>query len=130
MGLGIGCICCFLTSCSFKKQNTEKLREVEFTVVDKEDIPEELAAELEDGKKPAMKLSYGDAGYLYAARGYGMQETTGYSVTVDECYETEDTICIETTLLGPQKGEDIIEKSTYPYIVIKMEYTEKPVIFK
>ena len=129
-GIGMWCICCGLTACSVKKYSMEKLRDIEFTVVDEADIPEELLKEIEAGKREAMKLSYGDEGYLYAVRGYGTQETTGYSISVEKCYETEDVICVETTLLGPEKGEEILEKSTYPYIVIKMEYLDKPVVFE
>lgn len=126
--LAIGCVVC-LSSCSVKKLSSQKLRDVDFTVVDEADIPEELMAEIKTAKNDQMKLSYADAGYLYAARGYGRQDSTGYSITVDACYETETAVCVETTLLGPEKGEKILEEQTYPYVVIKMEYTEKQVTF-
>ena len=117
-----------LSSCSIKELSTEKLRDVEFTVVDTDDIPEELMTEIEASKEKEMKISYGDEGYLYIVRGYGEQDTTGYSVSVDACYETENAISLDTSLLGPEKGEEILEKQTYPYVVIKIEYTEKQVI--
>ena len=46
---------------------------------------------------------------------------------VKECYEAEDVIAIKTELIGPQADEEIIEKSTYPYIVVKIEYSDKHV---
>jgi len=119
-----------LAACAAGKTDHKKIRNIEFTVVDREDIPEEFLARIEEEKDGQMKLSYGDRGYLYAARGYGVQETSGYSVTVEQCFETEQEIQIETSLLGPGKEEKILKKKTYPYVVIKMEYTDKQIEFK
>lgn len=81
-----------------------------------------------------MWISYADTGkeeaYLYVVRGYGTQQTTGYSIEVNACYETVDTVVIRTTLQGPEKKEKIHKKKTYPYIVIKMPYTEKQIIYE
>ena len=77
-----------------------------------------------------MKLNYGYKGYLYIARGYGTKKTTGYSVEVFQCYETGNSVVIKTGLQGPGKKEEILKKKTYPYVVIKMEYTDKQVVFK
>ena len=46
-----------------------------------------------------------------------------------ECYETNNAIYIHTNLLGPGQDEEVVEQTTYPYIVIKMEYNEKNVVF-
>lgn len=126
--LAVLCLC-LLTGCAMQKDDTEKLREVEFTVVDELDYPEKLREKLEELKAGSFEITYGDQGYLYIAKGYGKQETTGYSVQVKECYETENTICMKTELSGPPKDEQILEKTTYPYVVIKMEYSEKNVVF-
>lgn len=124
-------LCAFcLSGCKVGKIEGEKLRDIEYTVVDKSEIPEELAREIEQVKSEEMKLSYGDQGYLYIVRGYGEQETTGYSVKVDACYETENGIYLSTDLLGPEKNQEILDKKTFPYLVIKMEYTEKQVIYE
>lgn len=80
-----------------------------------------------------MWISYADTGkeetYLYVVRGYGTQQTTGYSIEVNACYETVDTVVIRTTLQGPEKRKNTQEK-TYPYIVIKIPYTEKQIIYE
>ena len=120
----------FLTACSAGKDNMEKLRDVEFTVVNPQDIPEELMGLIEEKQEKTFKLTYADKGYLYLARGYGERETSGYSVEVEECYESEDVIGIKTNLIGPPKDEEIAKKSTYPYIVVKIEYNEKNVVFE
>ena len=111
------------------KDDTEKLRDVEFTVVKPEDVPLELQAKIQQ-EEGEFRLAYADEGYLYAARGYGGQETSGYSVEVVECFETENTVCVTTDLLGPSGEEEILEKTTYPHVVIKMEYTDKSVVFE
>ncbi|MFR4625932.1 MAG: protease complex subunit PrcB family protein [Dorea formicigenerans] len=66
---------------------------------------------------------------LHGARVWRKRKT-GYSVEVNACYETSDAIRIQTTLLGPAKGEKTKEKKTYPYVVMKTEYREKDVIFE
>lgn len=120
---------CIISGCAIQKDDTKKLREVEFTVVDERELPEELCEKLEDLKEDSFEITYGDQGYLYIAKGYGKQETTGYSVGVNACYETENTICVETELTGPSKEEQIMEKVTYPYVVIKIEYSDKNIVF-
>ena len=91
---------------------------------------EELKEDIEKARDTPFRLTYADQGYLYMARGYGEKEKTGYSVEVNACYETSDAIRIQTTLLGPAKGEKTKEKKTYPYVVMKTEYREKDVIFE
>lgn len=118
-----------LGACSIRKDDMKKLRDVEFTVVSPGEGPEELEVQIEEEKEEEFKLTYGEGGYLYIARGYGKRQTSGYSVEVAACYETEDLICMETELLGPPKEEKIQEQSTYPYVVIKIEYTDKNVAF-
>lgn len=118
-----------LTACSVRKADDKKLRDVEFTVLDKDDVPEEFMAKIEEAKEGQVKLSYADRGYLYIARGYGQKDTSGYSVEVRRCYETENEIHVETGLLGPGKEEKILKKKTCLYVVIKTEYTDKQIEF-
>ena len=125
----LGCVL-LLCGCSVQKNDMTKIRDVEFTVVDEQKLPEELALHIAEVKKEPFEIAYGDEGYLYVAKGYGKKEVSGYSIEVEACYETENLICIKNTLLGPPKGEEIQEEETYPYIVIKMEYSEKDVVFQ
>lgn len=118
------------TACSVWKMEKEPGEEVSYTVVDKDEIPEELKTQIEQEKTKAMMLTYADRGYLYAVRGYGKQKTSGYSIEVRRCYETDRVIYIETDLLGPERTEAITETETYPYVVIKMEYRNRQVVFE
>lgn len=119
-----------LCGCSAGKDDMKKLRDVEFTVMNPDEVPEELRTKMEEEKENGFMLTYADDGYLYIARGYGKQDTSGYSVEVAECYETEDIIYMKTNLLGPPKTEKILKKSTWPNVVIKTEYMDKNVVFE
>lgn len=118
-----------LTGCVSRVQKTEKLRDLEFTVLDKQDIPDEFGEAIEKNKSTPFCLTYADQGILYIAQGYGAQPKTGYSVVVTELYETEEAVYFHTNLLGPEKGEETKEITTFPYVVVKLESIEKPVIF-
>lgn len=120
---------CILPGCAARRQNQQKLRDLEFTVLDKDTVPDEFKLLIEEKKNAPFKLTYADQGQLYIAEGYGAQPTTGYSVEVADLYETEDTVCINTNLLGPEKGEETKEAATFPYVVIQLEYIEKDVLF-
>ena len=120
---------CMLPGCVTRGQNTQKLRELEFTVLDKYAVPEEFKLLIDENKTEPFKLTYADQGQLYIAEGYGEQPTTGYSVEVTDLYETEDAVCIHTNLLGPEKGEETKEIATFPYVVIQLGYIEKDVLF-
>ena len=118
-----------LTGCISRPQKTEKLRDLDFTDMDKEKVPNELKTAILENRDLPFKLTYADQGYLYIAEGYGPQPKSGYSVEVTGLYETENAIYIHTNLLGPEKGEKTEEVTTYPYVVVKLEYIEKNVIF-
>lgn len=102
---------------------------MEFTVLDKDSIPPELATQINEKKAEPFFMTYTDQGLLYIARGYGEQPTSGYSVEVDEFYETADALRVHTNLSGPEKGEETEDTATFPYVVIQTEEMEKEVLF-
>lgn len=130
--LGILCMSmvCLMTGCAVEKTSTEKLRDMEFTVVPGKDIPEELAQMVDEKEGEAFKLTFADEGALYIAVGYGKQPTSGYSIEVAALYETRNAIYIRTNLIGPSKEEKILERATYPYITVKTEFVDKNVVFE
>lgn len=107
----------------------ERKRDLAYTVIEQDEMPQELKEQIEKEEKNVFGITYADQGILYAARGFGEKKTDGYHAEVTECYETEDTIYVTTELRGPQKGEDIKKEKTCPYVVIKMDYEEKQVMF-
>lgn len=119
-----------LGGCSNPAAKSEKLRDLEYTVLKEEEVPEELQAQIEGKKEARFKITYQEDGYLYIASGYGEQETGGYSIGMKELYLTENAVYFDTELYGPEKGETIHHAPSYPYIVIKTEIMDKPVVFK
>ena len=118
------CVCLLMLcqGCSVKKMNTEKIRDVEITVLEEEKIPEEFLTQIEEKKSGPFKITYADKDALY--------KTSGYSIEVKECYETENAIYIHTNLIGPSKEEKIVEAKTFPYVAVKMQFIDKNVVFE
>lgn len=118
-------------ACGCKETEPEgKIRDLEFTVIENDEIPKALADVIEENKQTEMKLSYLNEGYLYIARGFGQQETGGYSISVKECYLAEDGIHVSFELIGPPHNEKLKEEPSYPYIVIKTEGLEETILFE
>ncbi len=119
-----------LTGCSVQKDAQDKVRDLEFAVVAEAELPEELRNLVNEKKAADFKLTYSNDQGLYIAVGYGEQATGGYSIAVKELYLTENSIVIDTELLGPEKGEEVGVEKSYPYLVVQTEYLENPVIFQ
>lgn len=119
-----------LTGCSVQKNEQDKVRDLEFAVVGEAELPEELKKLVEEKKGADFRLTYSNDQGLYIAVGYGEQATGGYSIAVRELYLTENSIVVDTELLGPEKGEEVGVEKSYPYIVVRTEYLENPVIFQ
>lgn len=90
-----------LAGCSEKKDPMEKIKDLEFTVLADENIPEELKVVIEEKKESPFKVTYQDNGFLYICIGYGEQVSGGYSIVVNALYLTENAIYADTTPLGP-----------------------------
>jgi hypothetical protein len=128
---GLVCLMLMMTAgCGIQSDKTEKIRDLEYTVVKEADIPEEFLSQIEEKKTTDFRLTYTDGEYLYIARGYGEQSTGGYSIEMQELYLTASTICFSTALYGPQKGEQVTQSVSYPFIVVKLELLNEPVVFE
>lgn len=116
---------------------------LEYSIADEKKVPEEMAGRMKEMEEKPFQITYMQGDRLYVGQGYGKQEMEGYAIRVDSCTEEKDVICVRTTLLGP--GSDETEKdgeepenvcaredafSQYPYVVLEMAKSEKPVIFK
>lgn len=119
-----------LSACTFLSEEKIKLRDLEFTVLSEEKIPEELKSIIEEKKSVPFQITYSDNEYLYICVGYGEQKTGGYSIAVNELYLTETNICAGTSLLGPDASDKNGGTPSYPYIVLKTEYLDMTVIFE
>lgn len=119
-----------LAGCSMLSEERIKLRDLEFTVLSEEKIPEELMTIMQEKKGEPFKLTYSDRDNLYISIGYGEQATGGYSIAVNELYLTDNAIYVNTTLLGPEASVKVDNTPSYPCIVIKTEKLDETVIFE
>lgn len=113
-----------------QEEKTDKVKDLEYTIVEKEDIPEELSATIEEKKTAEFKVTYETEDALYVARGYGEQETGGYSIAVKDFYLTKNAVCCYTELIGPSKTENKSKSPSFPYIVLRTAKQNKNVIFQ
>lgn len=121
---------CVLGGCTMLSDERVKLRDLDFTVLSEDKIPEELKTIIDEKKAEAFKLTYSDNENLYISIGYGEQATGGYSIAVNELYLTDNAIYVNTSLLGPAASEKSNPTPSNPYIVIKTEYLDETVIFE
>ena len=122
-------LCLAVYACGQKQDPLEKIRDLEYTVIAEDNIPQELLAKIEERKEDTFKLTFEDQGFLDICVGYGTQQTGGYSIAVNDLYETANAVYIDTNLIGPSPEEKSKPVESYPYVVVKMEFLEKPVVF-
>lgn len=116
-------------SCKITKTSPKKVADLDYTVVEDQDVPDELMKIINDKKKNNLRLTYTTKDYIYIVAGYGTQPTSGYSIKLNQLYLGENSIYLDSNLIGPTKGEEVTDKPTYPYIVIKIEKRDEPVVF-
>ena len=121
-----------LSGCGLIRIEEEERKPVDYTVVERQDIPAALDEIMNEKKEKEFQLSYetdetGEA--LYLAKGYGRQMSGGYSIQVEELGASSNGLFFVTRLIGPK---DLNEAGvpSYPCIVIKTEPQKKPVVFR
>ena len=109
-----------ISGCGEKEKEIPKVKDLEYTVLEESEVPEELLEKIKEKKAEAFDITYQSDGYLYIARGYGTQRTSGYSVQILEVYESTTGIVFSSELIGPRRDELVLQIETWPYIVIKL----------
>lgn len=118
-----------LTGCKTEDTNIKKVKDLDFTVVEDGDLPGELKEIIDKKKENPFKLTFSNQEFLYIAVGYGKQNSGGFSIAVEELYLTNNAIYVNTNLLGPSKDDLVSHGITYPYVVVKLEFMDKKIIF-
>lgn len=127
-------LCLCLCACSAEVLHKEEGRQLDFTVTARSELPEEVEAVLDEklGTSFETACQYGDS--LYLICGYPVQESGGYSIRVNHLTATKDAIYFQAELLGPGSDETTESTknstSTAPWLVVKTEYLDLPVIFE
>ena len=118
-----------LSGCGLIRIEEEERTPVDYTVVERQDIPAALDEIMNEKKEKEFQLSYETGEALYLAKGYGRQMSGGYSIQVEELGASSNGLFFVTRLIGPK---DLNEAGvpSYPCIVIKTEPQKKPVVFR
>lgn len=119
-----------LSGCKMIKVENVRVEDLDYTVVRERDIPEILMTLIQEKKAEPFEATYEHEGYLYIVRGYGKQETGGYSITISDLYLGKNAIYVEMDLVGPETTEEKTEGASYPYIVLKLEGRTESVYFQ
>lgn len=82
---------CVLSGCSLKGINNTKKEEIDYTVVEDEDLPAELKKLIDEKKGSTLKMTYTTKDYTYMVAGYGTMTTSGYSISVNDVYLGENS---------------------------------------
>lgn len=120
------CVAMTATGCTVIENDTAKQKEIDYTVSDYNEVPQEVQRIIDERKEKEFQATYSDFENTYILIGYGKQSADGYSIQLDEIYESSTNVFVKTTFKGPDKPSKSVEV-TYPYIIIKIEYTQKDV---
>ena len=128
--VGLMALSALYDGCGIEKTDGSKINDLEYEMVEEENIPEELKTKIEEKKAADFKLTYESDSYIYVVRGYGEQETGGYSIQILEFAQTQNSVIFQTNLIGPSKDELKNAAPSYPYVVIRAQNPEKNILFK
>lgn len=119
-----------LIACKKDESEIKKIRDLDFTVVEDADLPGELKEIIDEKKDKPFRLHYSNKDFLYIVVGYGKQNSGGYSIAVEDLYLTDNAIYFDTNLIGPSQDDLVTQGVTYPYIVVKLEFIDKKIVFQ
>ena len=122
--------CIGFTGCQGGSGDMEKIRDLEFTVTGEGEVPQALAELIGKKREKPFKLTYADGQEMYIVIGEGPQKGGGYSVAVKALYETDNSIVIRTELQGPEAGEAKGTEESFPVLIVRTEFRDKPVVFQ
>ena len=120
---------CLLSGCSSQQIGSDKKESLDYTVVESVDVPVELQKLIDEKKANTLRLTFTTKDYTYIVAGYGTQQTSGYSIRVNDVYLGNNAVYAEFTLIGPAASESVTEVKTTPYIVLKIEKRDESVVF-
>lgn len=121
-------VCLF--GCGVEKTDESKVEDIDYCIVEENDIPKELMAKIQEKKAADLKMVFENDDFVYIVRGYGEQETGGYSIQVTDVYLTKNAVVFRSNLVGPSKDQVKNVVPSYPYVVLKIQNMEKNVIFE
>ena len=115
--------------CSLVKIEEGERPPLAYTVVETAELPSSAQEMIQEKKDRDFQMTYQKGDTVYLIRGYGKKMSGGYSIQVAELSVSSTAVFFKTRLIGPEK-ENQSGAPSYPYIAVKTEYREEPVIFE
>lgn len=115
--------------CSLVKIEEGERTPLAYTVVETAELPSSAQEMIQEKKDRDFQMTYQKGDMVYLIRGYGKKMSGGYSIQVAELSVSSTAVFFKTRLIGPEK-ENQSGAPSYPYIAVKTEYREEPVIFE
>lgn len=120
----------YLSGCKVEETDYKKIKDLDYTICDESKLPDALVQLIREKKKEPFKLTYRTKDYLYIVIGYGAQDRTDLCINLQELYLTKNAIFVKTEL-NSMEGEALEDdKVMYPWIAVKCEMYEAPVVFQ
>ena len=111
------------------KRTYESMQDAVYEIVSGSDVPHKVNEKIFKERDKGFGFSYRDNEGMYSAFGFGRQNTGGFSIQLAAVKENEDEILIEAKLIAPAPEEVVSTSPSYPYMILKMDNTEKNVEF-
>lgn len=117
------------TACDKEQAPSGELQDLEFSIASEQELPDNLRTIIEQRKEQPFQLTYTTSDALYLVKGYGVQDTGGYSIQVRSLCRDDVAIYFDPVLVGPSEQDRVSNTPSYPYIVVKTAPLELPVEF-
>lgn len=117
------------TACDKEQASSGELQDLEFSIASEQELPDNLRTIIEQRKEQPFQLTYTTSDALYLVKGYGVQDTGGYSIQVRSLCRDDVCIYFDPVLVGPSEQDRVSNTPSYPYIVVKTAPLELPVEF-
>ena len=120
-----------ITGSSISKTSDEKIGDIKYEIIEDIDLPYDASLLFYEAMSENNRLTYSSNDTTYIMICYGIMPSSGYTINVDEFYETDSHLVLDTTLVGPKTREELSEENSYPALILKVSpRLEKSIIFK
>jgi hypothetical protein len=110
-------------------QLTEQ-EDVPYKQLTNEELPGELQGIIEEIKLTESNeiIVIGEHDYILITM--GEQKTGGYEIIIHQVVEVEDEVRVWYEFITPAKDEMVTEAITYPFAIVQIDHTAKPIVVK
>ncbi|MBR1568986.1 MAG: protease complex subunit PrcB family protein [Lachnospiraceae bacterium] len=108
----------------------DEMLDLDYTLCDAGQLPKELTTIIENKKDQPFRMCYQNRSYTYLVVGYGIQQRGGCEAVIDRLYLMQDGVHMDTNLVGERGSQIRLDEVTYPYVAIRLEKMDVPVIYE